>query len=436
MSRSSHILRSLLLALIFILLCLPLIQDKFEFFEETPLNGDIVYPKEDSLTVDSWFSGSYQQKKEDVVNDLFGLRNFCVRLNNQVAFSFFKLAKANNVIVGRENYLYEEKYITSYMGQDMISNEKADETLKKLKFISDTLEKMNKQVLLVFAAGKASFYPEFIPDKYVKVNGQSNYQLMSQKAKQAGLHVLDVNAWFMAQKNKTKYPLYPQYGIHWSEYGSVLVADTLIKTIERLRNIDVPNVYIDSLKVEQPDGIDYDIADGMNLLARLKSFDMANVKVGFESDSGKTKPSVLVISDSFYWGIYDFGISKCFSNHHFWFYNKQVFPESFKTETRVNTLNLMRQIGDHDVIVLMATESNLAHLGWDFIESAEMVLKNGKLPHSELYHKRVRDLSNYIKEDPVWRKAAIKNAKKEGVSLEVQIIREAEWVIEHDEGIY
>jgi hypothetical protein len=436
MGRSSHIFRSLLLALIFILLFLPLIQDKFEFFEEKPLNGDIVYPTEDSLTPDTWFSGSYQQKKEDVVNDLFGLRNFCVRVNNQVAFSLFKLAKANNVIVGKDNYLFEEKYITSYMGQDLISEEKADATIGKLKFIADTLAKMNKQLLLVFAAGKASFYPEFIPDKYVRINGKSNYMLLSEKAKQAGLDVIDVNAWFMAQKGRSRYPLYPQYGIHWSEYGSVLVADTLIKTIEHLRQVDLPNVYFDSLTVEQPDGIDYDIADGMNLLTKLKSFDMANVKVGFENDSNKTKPSVLVISDSFYWGIYDFGISRSFSNHHFWFYNKQVFPESFKTETRVNTLNLQRQIKEHDVIVLMATESNLAHLGWDFLESAEMVLKSGKLPHSDYYHKRVKDLSNYIKSDPVWRKAAIKNAKKEGVTLEVQIIREAEWVIEHDEGIY
>jgi hypothetical protein len=434
MSRAPHILRSLLLSLIFILLCLPLIQDKFGFIPLKPLSGDIMYPTEDSLTVESWFSGSYQQKKEDYVNELFGLRNFCVRLSNQIAFSLFKVAKANNVIVGKNNYLYEEKYIQSYMGKDLISNEKADATIKKLKFITDTLATMNKQLLLIFAAGKASFYPEFIPDRYVRINGQSNYKLLSEKAKQAGLHVIDVNGWFMREKNKSRYPLYPQYGVHWSEYGSVLVADTMIKTIEHLRRIDMPDISYDHVVMEQPDGIDYDIGDGLNILVKLRSFDMANVRVKFEKDRGKTKPDVLMISDSFYWGIYGFGISKAFNSHHFWFYNKQVFPESAKQESRVDILK--NQIRDHDVIILMATENNLSQLGWGFIESAETLLKTGKLPQSDSYHERVKNLANYIRQDRIWRRTVMKNAREEGVSLEVQIIREAEKMIAEEEGIH
>ena len=320
------------------MLLLPILEDKFAFANIKDLSGDITFPKEDTLSAATWFSASYQQKKELVANDLFGFRNFCVRLNNQLIYSLFKRGKVNSLIVGKSAYLYEEGYINSYMGKDCIGEDSAAITLKKLKFVSDILANQNKQLIIVFAPGKASFYPEFIPDKYVKSDKCTNYQLLSQGAKQLGIHILDINAWFRKEKSTSKYPLYPQYGIHWSKYGSVLAADTIIKTIELLRGIDMPDLTYDSLTLGQPFGIDYDMGDGMNLLVKLKSFEMANMKVKVESAVGKTTPSVLVISDSFYWGMYDFGIGKSFKNDHFWYYNKRVFPESFKQETPVNPI--------------------------------------------------------------------------------------------------
>lgn len=436
MKQDSHNLRVVLIWIIFVILFLAIAQDKLGFAELRPLSGDITYPKEDTLSLKNWFEGNYQKKKEECINDLFGLRNFCVRLNNQIAYSLFKVAKANEVIVGKNSYLYEEKYITSFMGKDLISEKEAREKVARLKFISDTLEKMNKQLLLVFAVGKASYYPEYIPAEYKKINEQTNYKMLSKWTKEAGIHVLDMNAWFIEQKNRSPYPLYSQYGIHGSKYGNYLLADSIVKSIEQLRKIDMPELYYDSLMMKQPEGLDYDIADGMNLLFRLKSFETADLKMKVREGTGKTKPSVLVISDSFYWWMYDAGINKCFSNDHFWFYNKQVYPESLHGgDLKVNTLSLKNEIKKHDVIILIATETNLAHLGWEFPEFAETVLKGGTLPHSDYYHKRVKELSNYIKQDPVWLNETVKKAKRNGVSLDVQIVREAEWIVEHEEGI-
>jgi hypothetical protein len=436
MEKSSRILRGLLLTIVFLALFMPIIQDKFEFIEVKPLNGDIPGDQKDSLTFKTWFSGRYQDKMETFVTNLFGLRSFCVRVNNQVAFSLFKVAKANNVIVGKENYLYEEKYITSYMGKDFIGEKRGAEVLKNLKFVSDKLAQMNKQLILVLAAGKASYYPEFIPDRYKRVNEQTNYKFLAQKAKEAGIHVIDVNAWFMAEKNKAPYPLYPKYGIHWSEYGSVLAADTIVKTIERLRNIDMPDIKIEKITMGPPDGIDYDIGDGMNIFERLQSFDMANVKLKSESDTGKTKPNVLVISDSFYWGMYGWGIANCFNNHHFWFYNKQVYPESFKEETFVGTLNFRQCIDKHDVVILMATENNLFDLGWGFLERAAKIYQGFDPPHSKKYYEKIKQLAAYIMTDTEWLRSAAKHAKENGVTLQAQVYKEAEWTISNDEHNY
>jgi hypothetical protein len=56
-------------------------------------------------------------------------------------------------------------------------------------------------------------------------------------------------------------------------------------------------------------------------------------------------------------------------------------------------------------------------------------------PHSELYFKRLYETSEFIKLDKKWLEQTKKKAKQNGVSLEEQIKKEAEWVLGM-EGIY
>ncbi len=435
MNRVSVTYKNTLLLMVLLLLWLPQIQNKLQFADVKPLQGDIVYPKEDSLNTRTWFSGDYQAQQEVFLNAAFGLRNTCIRLNNQVAFSLFNKAKANMVIIGENDYLYEKTYIDAYMGADFVGMDSVNHTIQRLKFISDTLGKLNKKLLVIFAAGKASYFPEFIPGKYKRENENTNYKVLSKATKEAGLNVIDFNRWFMDHKKTAKYPLYPQYGIHWSKYGSVLVADSIIKTIEHLKDIRMPHVFYDTLTLAQPHGIDYDIGGGMNLLLKLRSFDMAYMKVKFENDSGKTRPAALVISDSFYWGIYDFGLPRVFKNDHFWFYNKMVYPESFKEEMLTDYLDIGTEIKNHDVFIIMATEATLKDVGWGFIENAYTYFTKPEAPHSEQYYKRLKQLYTYIKTDSKWLAQIRQRALENNIHLNVQIVKEAKWVIQN-EGLY
>ena len=148
-----------------------------------------------------------------------------------------------------------------------------------------------------------------------------------------------------------------------------IAADSIIRYIEKIRNIDLPNLYWTKVDLAEAKESDYDIADGLNIKFKLRSFKMGYPRIQFESESGKTKPSVLVISDSYYWGMYGFGITKAFSNSHFWYYNKQIYPESFEKTVETTGINLKDEIARYDVIIIMATEATLPKLGWGFIES-------------------------------------------------------------------
>jgi hypothetical protein len=430
MSKIFNILKGSLLMMIFAVLFLPMIQSNFNFDKNEPLKGDVTIPENSDFTKEEWLTANYQHEKEEYLNSMFGFRNTLVRLNNQIDFNLFNKANAKDVVIGKENYLYELNYIKAYTGQDFIGKDSITHTLDRLKFISDTLQKLNKQLIVIFAPGKASFYPEYIPDEYLKTKNITNYSLFVQGAIQRKLNTIDFNKWFIDNKHKSKYPLYPQHGVHWSTYGATLAADSLIKTISTLRNINMPHLTFNSVRMEQAHGNDYDIADGMNLLFKFKSFDLAYPNLNEVDTVKKIKPKVLVISDSFYWGMYELGIAKCFdANHHVWYYNKQVFPETFTNEVLVKDLNLKDEIAKYDVIVISATDNNLRDISWKFIENAEKLFKGlSKVSTKDVaYYSKLKEIIANIKTDTKWVADTKMRAKEKNISYDSCLVLEAMW---------
>ncbi|NOU17020.1 MAG: hypothetical protein HOO91_05625 [Bacteroidales bacterium] len=379
MKRASKKLRVILLLLAILAFLIFILQGSYKIISIKPLWGSVILADKGNLTIKNWFDGDYQQQEEKYLNDNFGFRSFFVRMNNQIEFSLFDKAKANGVIIGKDMYLYEENYIRAYNGTDFIGVDSIRHRLQKVKILQDTLSKYNKDVIVVFAAGKGSFYPEFFPDNYKVPRGTTNYEYYIKEAKDLGLNYIDFNKFFVDNKFTSKYKLYPKQGIHWSFYGMCIASDSIIKYIEFKRKIDMPNIYWNDIEIDYTRKDDYDIGNGLNLLFKLKREKMGYPKVLIESDSGKIKPSVLVVSDSFYWGLYNLGIWKTFSSNHFWFYNQQIYSPVLCETMEVSQVNLRNEIMNHDVIIILATEATLPNLGWGFIESAYNEIKTSKL---------------------------------------------------------
>jgi hypothetical protein len=350
------------------MLYLPFLQQQFKLVERVELNGAIVQTRPKKLTLKSWFDGTYQAEQEKHINENFGFRNHLIRLHNQFAFSVFKRAKANGVVVGKNNYLFELGYINAYYGNDFIGADKIAVKMRQLRYVQDTLSKLNKSIFFVIAAGKGSFYPENFPDRCLQKKKVTNYQVYKKYLQSYQINHIDFNSYFIQHKKTSKFPLYPQYGINWSHYGMFLAADSIVKYIEIIRNIDMPNLYYKDVTISQPKETDYDIARGMNILDTLKSFNMAYPNILFEKKENKTMPSMLVVADSFYWGMFSFGISHSFSESHFWYYNQEVYPDSHIKPLKTNEIKFSAEIQKHDVFMIMATETNLVDAGWGFIE--------------------------------------------------------------------
>ena len=367
-------LRNILFIGILLVLLTPMIEYKFQLVKTGPvidLIGAIVPAQDTVLTMNGWLSGNFQNKKEKYLNENFGFRTLGVRINNQIAFSLFSKTKAHGVEVGRNDYLYEKEYIEAYLGQNFVGDSPINERLRKLKFLQDTLAKLGKSIILVYAAGKGSYYPEFFPEKYDGIKkGRTNYETYIKKTKELGINHIDFHKYFNDNKTTSPYPLYPQHGIHWSTYGGCLAGDSIIKFIEKKRNIDIPEFYWKEVKVETERDMDYDVGAGMNLLIQFKRGPMGYPVIILGSDKDKKKPSLLIVSDSFYFALLQKGFKKCFSNHQFWYYNERVYSEEVRDEEYKETakMDLNKEINNHEVFIIMASEHNLPKLGWGYIE--------------------------------------------------------------------
>jgi len=429
------LLHKILLSIVVLGLFLPIVQTVYPLKEVGFLWGAVTPASQPYLNEESWFSGHYSRDMNAYLNENFGFRNDLVRLHNQVAFDLFHEAKANGVIIGKENYLYEIKYIKSYLGDEEIKYDRIDSTMRELEALQEVFAEEGKLLLVVMAPGKASFYPEFIPDEYTRVSDSNYYTIYEQRMKESGIHCIDFGAYFRAMKGQTPAPLFPKTGIHWSQYGALIAADSLVNYVQQALDWKMNELAIDFKHVElttQLQSVDDDIYKGMNLMRPIAPLPMAYPKVGFNIKYGVemagTKPRMMVISDSFFWNL--FGQMELaptvFDRIDFLFYNTQWHTLPGREMTYTDPLASMKGAEQADVIVVMATECNMDKLGWGFISTAYDYFVAGKKVDS--FEKRVRKYKRIIADKPEWRTAIALKALQNGKIYPWQLQDDAEYM--------
>jgi hypothetical protein len=419
MNKKEKYFKRTLLGLVLAIWLLPFYQDHCPFVEFKKLEGWVTYSPNDSLSWDKWFDGSFTSKKEDYIKEQFGLRNFFLRARNQVFYSLFKVPTASGVVIGKDNMLYEEKYIESYMGRDFIGEKAMRERMQKLKFVSDTLKKLNVDLIVCFAPGKPTYYPEYIPDKYFKncdtVN--TNYKWAAKIAKEDGLNAIDYNYLFKSLKNKTRFPLYPKTGVHWSVYGAEYAFDTLTKYIEKLKGRELRHykygkvIWGDSMREQ-----DEDIGQALNTLFEIEHYTMPYPILEYVDTAGKYQPRVITISDSYWINMHQMWLpGNIFRNYEFWYFYNDNW--GYNGPKDPSGYNLKEKIQNSDVIVLMATEPHVLEIGWGFVEDAYELYKTGNSTNRSASNEFIR-YKRWMRTEPKLMFDLKARAKKQNSLLE------------------
>jgi hypothetical protein len=97
---------------------------------------------------------------------------------------------------------------------------------------------------------------------------------------------------------------------------------------------------------------------------------MAYPQFTFRQDSGAVRPSALFVGDSYYWLWREANIiSNVFSNDEFWYYDQNIYPETFKKMTYTWQTDLVQAIERQKVIVLIQTSKDgTCDFGYGFVD--------------------------------------------------------------------
>jgi hypothetical protein len=422
---------------IVILLFLPVMQKTFQLFQINPLNGYYQPITAPVFTFHDFLTGVFQDPFNKYLEENIGFHPLLVRLNNQIAFSLFGIANASEVVIGKKNYLYEKNYIKAYLGLDFKGKEYWEDKTIKIKFIQDELKKEGIDLIVIFAPGKATFFPEYIPRLYhPERKSLSNREYLIKTFQEQHINFIDFNKYFVAMKDTVSYPLYPKCGIHWSAYGVAIAMDSIIHYIENLKHKKMVNFgwngveISDSLRVP-----DYDLAEGMNLLFEIPYYPMAYPKLFFKEDFGTYKPKVITIADSYYWNFHRPGITqRIYNSDIFWFCFSIVYDNGYPGGKDIKQINILDEIERCDVVVILSTEANLCKFAFGFEEELYKLLKKKEVlgTTEKTDENRIHDIELVIRNDTAWFNQIKRKAIQRGISVEEMLRLDAEWMYQKE----
>ncbi|HNS17125.1 MAG TPA: hypothetical protein PKH94_00775 [Bacteroidales bacterium] len=422
----------ILYVVIVVALFLPLFQHALPVFSIKPLQGSYVLAEEPVFSFRDYFTGKFQEDYNAYYEQHLGFRPLLVRINNQIAFSCFNLALAQDVILGKKGYLYEVFYIKATLGRDFTGTDKWDRYVQKLKAISDSLDRNGTTLLVVFAPGKGTFFPEYIPDKFKPwQKDTTNQEYLMKKLEENRIRFFDANHWFTRMKDSSPYPLYPKTGIHWSHYGAGLFMDSIVRYMERVKGKEMVDFGWTDVRMsndlQEPDN---DIASGMNLLFGVPHYTMPYPEFCFRENTSTFKPVVITIADSYYWILHGNAITqKIYAQDKFWYYF-QAAHGAYPEDQMVKDLDIAGELKSADFVILMATDATLSKFDFGFTDQVyDLITVEGRQAASKraaLILTAERDIRN----NKEWMETIKAKASKRNISVDEMIHLDAVWMVD------
>lgn len=397
-----------------------------------PLDGVYDTPKRPSFSISAWLSGEFQQQSNKYIENKIGFRSWMVRLRNEIDYKLFGIAHANNLVIGKDEVLFQTTYLTAINGDDFVGDDIVRRKLDKLQCVQDELAKKDILLLLLIAPGKASIYPEYIPDKWnTKPKSRTNYDAYIEGLHQRTINYIDMRSYLSAVKDTARYPIFPKCGTHWSGYTITLVADTLMRYLED--KMDISFTKFHSSEGYSTDTefrfTDNDIGEALNLIRDIKSWEVYYPTITFDIGTTQSKPDILTIGDSFaqsFWGFYPIFDTIFGSNSQYWYYNQIVsWPDSLVYYyTPTTMLDYKKEIESRKIVLLVTTEQNLNNFGFSFIDEAYSIYN----PDSN-YEQLIEDFIQKAHSDTLTRALIQKKADENNLSFDKAAFIDAKWII-------
>lgn len=403
-----------------------------------PLEGVVAKEKAVTLNWETYRDCSYQDYLTEHAKRNTGFREFFIRNYNQLCYTCFGKFNNNNIVVGEKGELFTnmyvddvtgkrvEQYFTTVDSAKMAARENVGLTLR----LMDTLKQHSTAFLFVFAPSKAVVYPEYLPDSYrSQLSDFSLVDYYIQLFKENNIPHIDFYNYFKQLKDEFPYPLYSQYGTHWSYATIPFVTDSIFRKMEAVSGKRLPHIEINDLNISTDySGQDRELEGQFNLLFPLPKPAIPNPVFALTDTVGTDKPNLVAVADSYFVPFEKSCFLDAFASWNYLKYNEYVISSNPKYNwKKIEFLPEAYQIlEDADIVMALFTAPMMYEYMFGFSEMALKLLANGPMCDEE----KIEMMMQTIREEPQWYEAVAKQAKELGITTEENLRRNAIYVIQ------
>ncbi len=430
MEKWVHRILCILTMLVFVLI---FIQEKTHFVSMKQLGGvveEVAFPK---FTMKDYVDREYQNKLENYTKQNFGFREWAIRCYNQYLWDFYGITRAR-VSVGSDGWLYEPQYVEEYYQSRMYDFTDDPDVMKenfrkeavRLYKLQEILKEFGVTLFVMIEPGKEKVFPEHLPDggKYTRPMGVKAVDYYPYLFDSLGVNYVNFSKFFVEQKGKTDYPLFPQTGTHWSNIAALHSADSLLRYMEHIGKRNIHNLNIGPAYYDKTIKPDDDLEQMMNLIREIPQEPNMYASVSVDNDTTAEKPKLITIGDSFFWNIaYGIPMDSIFSEKQYWYYNSTVYFSPNYTST--SEIDLTTELLRTDYVMLSYCTAMIYYIGNGFIAKSLV-----HLCYDDAQIQSVLDgLISCMENDAGWKASLEKKAKERNISLEDVMIGDAKYLI-------
>jgi alginate O-acetyltransferase complex protein AlgJ len=162
----------------------------------------------------------YHSKMMDYYSDHYGFRPQLIRTYNIIMTRYVKNVSRNNVLFGKNNWLYWSggDAFDQYRSAAPLTEKDLQRMARILEERQSFCERMGARYFFVIVPDKHSIYPEFLPEWMTKTTAKSHVdQLVEYLRAHTSVEVIDLREPLLAAKKS--YQVYFQTDTHWNEVG-------------------------------------------------------------------------------------------------------------------------------------------------------------------------------------------------------------------------
>lgn len=352
------------------------------------LRGAATPPPAPHWDLDSIRTGATFRAIDDWYSANIGLRNFWVRLDNQLSYSLFgetqKRAEGTHVVAGDDDWLFEHHYITYAIKPAFLGEAEIRATVKRIRRVQDKLAARGVPFLLVVAPSKVEVYPERVPAVYWggrdPATIETNFERARPLLQEYGINFYDGPARFLEWKRTLPDNLFTRSGTHWSYYSAVRVLTDLRARLNPIMRRPLPELHVQALESGNPKGNDEDLLALMNLLVEAPYRHPVPYPQLARQDSVPPAklPRILWIHDSFGWPLLDLiypANAAQPSESLYYFQTAYAVPGVKRLDRNLQSMDWESYLKDYDAVVMVWTEIAFDFSGWGFFETVDRALR-------------------------------------------------------------